>query len=263
MSKHSPIRAARADPDASPTMPATTRRARHDGWTPERQAEFLTALAASACVTAAAAAVGMSSTAAYALRARPEAQAFRLAWDAAIDLGVRQLADAALSRALHGTVRPIFFQGEQVGERRYFDERLTQFILRVRDPVRFGKWRENCTWAEHFDGRALIHARMQMLAEDAAFAGEDCGSPALPDADMLAKALAATGQIRKDDPNADKIGKNSDYRDYRDGYVDGFEKAKLVTQIAGADPAIQDYVDWYDDYLNTLLTGKRYPDTGT
>lgn len=169
------------------------RRPRHDGWTPERQTGFLEALASTACVRAAAAAVGMSAAGAYALRARPEAQAFRLAWDAALDLGVRQLADAALSRAIHGVARPVFFQGEQVGERRHYDERLTQFILRLRDPARFGRWREGREAVQHPDGPALIFARLNDLAAVAAWDGAAAGTPALPDPAMLRAALAAMG----------------------------------------------------------------------
>lgn len=232
MSKHSPIRATRADSDASPTTPAPKRRVRHDGWTPERQAEFLTALAASACVTAAAAAVGMSSTAAYALRARPEAQAFRLAWDAALDLGVRQLADAALSRAVHGTVRPIFYQGEQVGERRYFDERLTQFILRLRDPVRFGKWRETIETTQHFDGPALIYHRLFNLAEHAAWEGEQNGTPAPPDPAMLHDALIVMGAVQPPEPQDEALP--VDWHDKHDawfkGYLEGKHEAESKTK---------------------------------
>jgi hypothetical protein len=168
-------------------------RHRHDGWTPERQTAFLEALAATACVREAAAAVGLSARGAYALRARPEAQAFRLAWDAALDLGVRQLADAALSRAIHGVGRPIFYQGEQVGERRYYDERLTQFLLRLRDPKRFGRWREGREPVQHIDGPALAFGRLFDLAQMAAWDGEEQGTPALPDPDMLHAALVAMG----------------------------------------------------------------------
>ncbi|MBK9588905.1 MAG: hypothetical protein IPO50_10180 [Sphingomonadales bacterium] len=164
-------------------------RARHDGWTPERQVAFIEALAETACVVQAATAVGMSATAAYHLRRRPEAQAFRLAWDAALDFGVRRLEDSALSRAIHGVARPVFFQGQQVGERRYYDERLTQFILRRRDPVRFGDWRNGREAEQHFDGPALLLARMLGLAEESAYMGEESGTPAPPELESLAAAL--------------------------------------------------------------------------
>ena len=206
-----PARPAAPHDDAAPApchapaafAPAVLR-ARHDGWTPERQVGFIEALAESACVVQAAAAVGLSATAAYNLRRRPEAQAFRLAWDAALDMGVRRLADAALSRAVHGVTRPVFYQGEQVGERRYYDERLTQFILRRRDPVRFGDWRDGREAVQHFDGPALILARLLSLAEDAAYMGEDRGTPAPPDPALLAAALGIDPRVlRPEDADED------------------------------------------------------------
>lgn len=188
----------------APAFTPATLRARHDGWTPERQVAFIEALAETACVVQAADAVGLSPSAAYALRRRPEAQAFRLAWDAALDFGVRRLADAALSRAIYGVARPIFHQGEQVGEWRHFDERLTQFILQRRDPVRFGAWRDGHEAVQHFDGPALILARMAALAEDSAFMGEERGTPAPPDPVMLAAALGiAPGAEDEDDYDDD------------------------------------------------------------
>ena len=127
-------------------------RARHDGWTPARQQAFIAALAETACVAEATAAVGMTPKSAYRLRARPEAAAFRQAWAVALDFAVQRVAEAAIGRALTGTVRPVCFAGEQVGERRYFDERLTMFILRTRDPVRFGAWRDRYDARQHSDG---------------------------------------------------------------------------------------------------------------
>lgn len=117
-------------------------RARHDGWTAQRQVDFIRALGETVCVAEACARVGLSERSAYTLRARPDAISFRNAWDAALDYGVRRLGDAALSRSLNGVAVPVFFQGQQIGERRYYDERLTMFLLRYRDPVRFGKWRD-------------------------------------------------------------------------------------------------------------------------
>ena len=113
--------------------------ARHDGWTPERQARFIEALAECGCVTDAAKSVGMAVEGAYRLRRRIDALAFRQAWDAAIDYAVRRLSDAALARALHGVPVPHFWRGEQVGEHRRYDEALTRFILRYRDPFRYAR----------------------------------------------------------------------------------------------------------------------------
>jgi hypothetical protein len=115
-------------------------RSRHDGWTAERQTAFIEALAESACVEEACRRVGMSDSSAYRLRRHPEGALFREAWDAALDYGIHRLEQAALSRALNGVARPIFRSGEQVGEWRYYDERLTMFLLKSRRPARFGKW---------------------------------------------------------------------------------------------------------------------------
>ena len=113
---------------------------RHDGWTAERQIAFIETLAETACVEEACRRVGMSDSAAYRLRRRPCGAAFREAWDAALDYALHRLEQAALSRALNGVPRPIFYKGEQVGEWREYDERLTLFLLNNRRRARFGKW---------------------------------------------------------------------------------------------------------------------------
>lgn len=135
-------RAPASAPPHVPSFDLVPVRPRHDGWTPERQTGFIRALAESGCVVSACAAVGMAEEGAYRLRARPDALSFRNAWDSALDYAVRRLSDRAFSRAINGVAVPVFFQGEQIGERRYYDERLTMFILRYRDPLRYGKWRD-------------------------------------------------------------------------------------------------------------------------
>jgi hypothetical protein len=114
-------------------------RSRHDGWTPERQVDFVTVLAETGSVADACRAVGMTRSSAYALKARVDAAAFRAAWESALHYAVDRIADAVTSRAIHGVAVPHFYQGQQVGEHRRYDERLAMFLLRVRDPARFGK----------------------------------------------------------------------------------------------------------------------------
>jgi hypothetical protein len=133
------------DNPSQPKPPALTFtpvpvRPRWDGWSRQKQADFIEALAATACVEEACRAVGMSDRSAYALRSRPRARSFRGAWDAALDMGMQRLEQAAFGRALHGVARPVFFKGEQVGEWREYDERLAMFLLRYRRPERFGAW---------------------------------------------------------------------------------------------------------------------------
>ena len=151
-------------------------RHRHDGWTPDRQTGFIDALAESGCVREACKAVGISTAAAYALRRRVEAQSFRLAWDLALDHAIQRLADAAFSRAIHGVAQPVFYQGEQIGERRRYDERLTMFLLRYRDPVRYGAWLDQCRAERAPDAAAIELAKMTGAVEADAYA-RDAGDP--------------------------------------------------------------------------------------
>lgn len=107
-------------------------RARRDGWTPARQAAFLTALADTRCIVAACREVGLSYQTAYRLRARADAASFAAAWDAA--LTGPPLDPSFTSAALHGVAKPITYGGRTVGERRRYDDRLAMFLLAIRSP---------------------------------------------------------------------------------------------------------------------------------
>ncbi len=78
------------------------RRASVGGWSPQRQREFITVLAATGSVAQAVAAVGMSRTGAYLLRNAKGGGDFRRAWDAAIEDGVAVLRSVAFERAIDG-----------------------------------------------------------------------------------------------------------------------------------------------------------------
>lgn len=119
--------------------PVPRKRERHDGWTPERQRAFIETLADTGSVASACKAVNMSTVGAYYLRRQPGAESFRAAWDAALDLGVRQLEDVAMDRALNGVDVPVYSYGELVGVRKSYNDRLLMFMLRNRAPERFAK----------------------------------------------------------------------------------------------------------------------------
>ncbi len=157
--------------DLTDFTPVPTR-ARHDGWTPDKQGAFIDALAETGCVDRAAKVAGMSVQSAYRLRRRADAQAFRLAWEAALDMAISRLSHAAISRAIHGVPRPIFYQGEQVGEWRHYDEHMARYLLSYRDPVRYGRWRDSREAEQHEDGPALILNRWQNRLSDWAHTGE-------------------------------------------------------------------------------------------
>jgi hypothetical protein len=129
MSEHKPL---------IPFTPVPVR-PRHDGWTVERQIAFVEKLADCGSITAACKHVGMSRESVRKLRRRPWGRSFRDACDAALDCGYADLEEAAKERAIKGIARPIFYKGEQVGEWRHFDERLTTFLLHFRRRHRFGR----------------------------------------------------------------------------------------------------------------------------
>jgi hypothetical protein len=106
------------------------RRYRHDGWTPERQIAFIHALADTGCVDRAARMVNMAQTNCYALKRAPGAEAFRRAWEAALDYGLARLKDIAFERAIEGELIPVFSQGKLMGYRRKRSDALLIFCLR-------------------------------------------------------------------------------------------------------------------------------------
>lgn len=76
---------------------------RLDGWTPARMAAFVDALAATGCVEAACANLGMAKSGLY--EARRRNPLFALAWeDALIDGALPRLADEFLPHAFKGSV---------------------------------------------------------------------------------------------------------------------------------------------------------------
>jgi hypothetical protein len=141
MKNRTPVRSDPHAPDGQQPVLAFTpvaRRYRHDGWTAERQRAFIRALAETGSVSHAAQRINMAKEGAYQLRLAPDGDSFRAAWAAALDYGVQCLADLAIDRARDGVAVPIFHKGEQVGEKRWYNDRLLQFVLRHHMPDRYG-----------------------------------------------------------------------------------------------------------------------------
>lgn len=94
-------------------------RSRADGWTAQRQAEFLAHLALTGLVGRAARAVGMTRETVYRLRRREGAESFAAAWDTILlrlcGMGAmpsrKVTLDELKARALHGTLRPLTYRG--------------------------------------------------------------------------------------------------------------------------------------------------------
>lgn len=115
MKRDSPqARPPRRLPRVPPFYPVPTR-TRRDGWT-RRQTDFLGMLAETGSVMGACEAVGISRKSAYALRARPGAESFAAAWDAALGMPLRKVtAFAPDSRDCDGLVHLVMFRGRYRG----------------------------------------------------------------------------------------------------------------------------------------------------
>ena len=90
-------------------------RQRADGWTVERQAAFLVALARTRSVLAAARCVGMARESVYRLRKAPGGESFAAAWDHVLDRAEarRKFTDKErFRRAMGALLRPVVWQGE-------------------------------------------------------------------------------------------------------------------------------------------------------
>ncbi|MFM5953045.1 MAG: hypothetical protein ACKOPE_01895 [Novosphingobium sp.] len=90
-------------------------RARCDGWSAERQARFLVALAQSRSVLAAARAVGMARESVYRLRKAPGGESFAAAWDHVLRRPAAKrkcTGEERARRALGGLVKPVAWRGE-------------------------------------------------------------------------------------------------------------------------------------------------------
>jgi len=98
-------------------------RAIHNGWSPERQADFIGWLAETGSVSAACERVGMSRKGAYALRKKPHADSFVAAWDAAFGWPVRKVTIDEWDVLIHDTLlEPRFRGGRYIGFRRKSDD---------------------------------------------------------------------------------------------------------------------------------------------
>lgn len=73
-----------------------------------------------------------------------------------MDNAVRRIGDGAFSRSLHGVSIPHYYKGELVGEHRRWDERLTMFILRYRDPLRYGKHLDRADFCGTIEEKAIV-----------------------------------------------------------------------------------------------------------
>ncbi len=202
-------------------MPAAPR-FHHDGWTPDVQTIFLETLMASGSVSEAARACGKTPAAAYKLRAHVNGTAFKAAWAQAIAVCTERVRDTALDRAFHGQLVPVFHKGEQVAEKRVFNDRLLIALMRLYDAPAYHAERAAAAQAL-IDPPVRKLSRDEMIVEfEAALEkvhqknlARDAENAAFDREDAAAAALQAGAPgVSKDSPNADDGGGSA-----RDGYA--------------------------------------------
>lgn len=111
--------------------PVPNARARHDGWSAERQRAFILALAESGVVSTAAKRVGMSVTSAYNLRKRDTARSFAAAWDIALAEARDRALAYVMDHAINGATRPRFYRGSFIGSVHGVEDRMAIAALRA------------------------------------------------------------------------------------------------------------------------------------
>jgi hypothetical protein len=104
-------------------------RYRWDGLTPQKQRDYVEALADCGIAREAAARIGVSEQAVARARRRRDARAFDLACEAAQRIGARRIRSIAWERAIEGMVRRHYYHGELKSEEVVFDNRLLVYLL--------------------------------------------------------------------------------------------------------------------------------------
>jgi hypothetical protein len=120
-----------ADDDLPAFTPVPMARSRRDGWTPERQRGFIATLAESGIVAKAARSVGMGVRSAYALRRRPGAESFAIAWDMVEDEARERAFAFVMEHVINGATRPRFYRGRFVGTIHGVENRMAMAALRA------------------------------------------------------------------------------------------------------------------------------------
>lgn len=93
---------------------------------------FLEKLAETGHVTDSCTFASVSRETAY--RHRREDEAFKAAWEEALDTAVGTLEDEAWRRAKDGVDEPVFYQGEECGTVRKYSDTLLIFLLKAHRP---------------------------------------------------------------------------------------------------------------------------------
>jgi len=149
-------------------------------FTPEKAEAFFAALAETANVSKACAAVAVSRRTAY--NWREADPGFAAGWDRAMKAAVLGLEDEAHRRAFEGLDKPVFYQGEECGTVREYSDTLAIFLLKAHNPE---KYRENSKVELEANIRVNDMTDEEIRAEIAALVGAGIVAPSNGIDDLL------------------------------------------------------------------------------
>lgn len=170
---------------------------RHDGWTAERQKLFLDRLADSGSVEHAADAAGMSASSAYRLRRRPDAAAFRAAWEQALLEIAEQVEQVALSRLFNGERRQEQRGGLFIEHSRECSDRLLIYMLERTARRRSARYANEEGWQRQC--ARLDTAALGRLADARDAVDDQPDTTRDDDRIILAVASSSVGKIASSD----------------------------------------------------------------
>jgi hypothetical protein len=122
-----------AEKAAKTLQDLTPKKRRKKAW----ETVFLDALAESGNVSKAAAVAHITRPTAYALRNSPDAPDFTEAWEDALEEAGDLMELEARRRAVDGTQKPVFYQGDIVGHIREYSDTLLIFLLKAAKPEKY------------------------------------------------------------------------------------------------------------------------------
>ena len=149
-------------------------------FTPEKAEAFFAALAETANVSKACAAIAVSRRTAY--NWREADPGFAAGWDRAMKAAVLGLEDEAHRRAFEGVDKPVFYQGDECGTIREYSDTLAIFLLKAHNPE---KYRENSKVELEANIRVNDMTDDEIRAEIAALTGAGIVAPSNGIDDLL------------------------------------------------------------------------------
>jgi len=150
-------------------------------FTPEKAEAFFAALAETANVTKACAAIAITRRTAYNWREAADPE-FAAGWDRAMKAAVLGLEDEAHRRAFEGVDKPVFYQGDECGTIREYSDTLAIFLLKAHNPE---KYRENSKVELEANIRVNDMTDDEIRAEIAALVGAGIVAPSNGIDDLL------------------------------------------------------------------------------